>query len=500
MKLATAYQMRMIDEKTQNEWSIPADLLMERAALSVAQFLKTKLSGVYGKKIYLFCGKGHNGGDGLALARILKQDQAEAVVVLVSEPSLYQGLAKLNLDRADRYHVPIVQWEDFNLWELASADLIVDGLLGTGAQGPPYGIYPSVIGEINRAGRTVVALDIPSGVDVDSGRIWNEAVKANYTVTFGLAKPGLLIYPGAEFAGEVIVSSIGFPNELLESGELTAHSLTVANIAAMLPERTVTAHKGSTGHSLVIAGSTGMTGAATLAAIGALRSGCGRVTLGIRDDLWVVEKPMEVITLTWNQLKDLSNYESIVIGPGLTTAEDGKALLHELLQNATVPLVIDADGLNLLASDINLLKANCKPIILTPHPGEMARLTGLTVAAIQENRHQIAVKYAKEWNAVVVLKGARSIIALPDGRSFINLTGNSGMATAGMGDVLAGIISGLVAQGLPINEAAIVGTFLHGLAGDCVAEKNGSIGMLAGDLLAEIPKAIRKIQMNNDTI
>lgn len=492
MKVATAEQMRMIDDRTQTEWGIPADLLMERAALEVSRAIKKKFPVLNKNKIVIFCGKGNNGGDGLALARILNEDGADVLIVLANDPSQYRGLAQLNLQRAKNYKIQIKQWEQLIPHDLDNADLLIDALLGTGVQGPPQGAYQRIIHEINLLQKPVIAIDVPTGVDVNTGRVWEEAVLANETVTFGVAKPGLLVYPGAEYAGEVRVVSIGFPKELLESDDLLVNSLMPVEIARLLPKREIIAHKGTTGHTLLIAGSTGMTGAAAICAQAALRTGSGLVSIGLRDGLSFPEKPPEAITISWDKLQSWDQYRVIVFGPGLTTADDGVELLATLLKNVTIPLVIDADGLNILALRKEWLKFR-HPVILTPHPGEMARLTSLSVTKIQENRLEIATNFAKQWNAVIVLKGARTVIAFPDGRIYINISGNPGMATAGMGDALAGIIGGLIAQGLKYNEAAVVGAYLHGLAGDLLSEKMGPIGYLAGDLVLEIPNAIKKV-------
>ncbi|HEX3048138.1 MAG TPA: NAD(P)H-hydrate dehydratase, partial [Bacillota bacterium] len=360
----------------------------------------------------------------------------------------------------------------------------------------PKGAVATAIDTINQLNKPVFAVDIPSGVDVDSGRIPGMAVKATRTITFGLPKPGLLIFPGAEFTGDLIVKSIGFPKQLLESDVLTTHYLSASEISSLLPKRPVTAHKGTTGQVLIIGGSPGMTGALALATLGALRTGAGLVFAGLRPELPFPEKAPEVIVKAWPVFNRQWNlYRVIVFGPGLSTDDDGRAVLGELLSQSGTPLVIDADGLNLLADNLALLKPNTPkpPVILTPHPGEMSRLTGIPTAELQNNRLEIAKSFAGEWGVTLVLKGARTIIAAPDGRIYINSTGNAGMATAGMGDVLAGIIGSLLAQGLDPITAGVTGTYLHGLAGDLAAAELGPAGIIASDLLARIPVAIQKL-------
>jgi ADP-dependent NAD(P)H-hydrate dehydratase / NAD(P)H-hydrate epimerase len=494
MKVAFADQMRMIDQSAQERYEISGSILMERAALSILEVIKSSFDDLSGKRIYICCGKGNNGGDGLALARLLLETKAIVTSILVFEPDQYRGLAGENLKRAEKFGVRQVLWRELNREELTGADLLVDALLGTGSSGVPTGVVAEVIETLNQLGKPVVAVDLPSGIEVDSGRVDGVAIKANRTVTFGLPKPGLLLFPGAEFTGELIVESIGFPRQLLEDEALTVHWMAGPEIRRLLPQRPATAHKGTTGHVLVIGGSTGMTGAVAITSLGALRAGCGLVTAGIRENLSFPEKPVETMMATWPELASrYENFRSIVIGPGLTTREDGKELMLDVIKNARVPLVIDADGLNIIANHPEMMAEFKQPVIFTPHPGEMSRLTGLPVAELQQDRLGIARRFAVEWGVTIVLKGARTIIASPEGLAFINRTGNPGMASAGMGDALAGIIGGLIAQGLATTGAGVAGTYIHGLAGDLAAEKKGMAGLITSDLLQEIPVAIKKV-------
>ncbi|MCL6589924.1 MAG: NAD(P)H-hydrate dehydratase [Firmicutes bacterium] len=500
MKVAFAEQMKSIDQAAQTDYGVPGILLMERAALEVLSEIKRYFFDLQGKRIFIFCGKGNNGGDGMALARLLTETDADVTVVLISPREQYQGLARENLERAEKYGVRVIVTPlDGNvsaLNEFQQADLIVDAILGTGTTGSPKGAVAAAIEIINRLNKPVFAVDVPSGVDVDNGAVPGTAVKATRTITFGLPKPGLLIFPGAEFTGELIVKSIGFPKQLLESDALSIHFLTASEIRTLLPKRPVTAHKGTTGQVLVIGGSPGMTGALALATLGALRTGAGLVFAGVRPDLPFPEKAPEVIVKYWPSLiGQWDRYRAIVFGPGLSTAGDGRVILADLLSQKENPVVIDADGLNLLAEDLSLLKGNISkpPVVLTPHPGEMSRLTGIPVSDLQNNRLEIAKSFAVKWGVTLVLKGARTVIAASDGRTYINSTGNSGMATAGMGDVLAGIIGSLIAQGRDPVSAAAAGTYLHGLAGDRAAAELGSAGIIASDLLARIPMAIREL-------
>jgi hydroxyethylthiazole kinase-like uncharacterized protein yjeF len=496
MKVAFAEEMKRIDRLTQEKFGVSGLILMERAALAVLDAIKARFGDLSGRKVYLCCGKGNNGGDGLALARLLREEAVETTVVLAFDPKLFQGLAAQNYELAVRFGVRIVLWPEVNLTE---GDLIVDALLGTGAAGIPSGPLAEIIEAINLSGKPVVAIDLPSGVTVDTGQVNGAAVRAEATVTFGLLKPGLLCYPGAEYAGAVILKQVGFAKPLLEDPQLNLNILSATEIKTLLPKRPLTAHKGTNGHLLVVGGSPGMTGAVVLASQAALRSGSGLVTVGLRPGLPFFEKPLEVLVKPWPELEaelESANFQSIVFGPGLSKLEDGQVFLFQLLERVKVPMVIDADGLNLLAGNTNLDHQFKQSLVFTPHPREMSRLTGLSVSAIQADRIGVARHFASEWKVTIVLKGAHTVIAAPDGQTFINPTGNPGMATAGTGDVLAGMIGGLLAQGLDVMKAAVVGTYLHGLAGDRIALERGTAGMIASDLISAIPIVIKKVQFS----
>ena len=493
MKVATAAEMRLIDRLAQEDFSIPGVILMERAALALRQAIEGRFN-LTGQKIYIFCGKGNNGGDGLALARLLTETSAEVTVVLAYGQSQYSGLALQNLSSAAKFGLRIIDWQDLSASQLQAADLIVDAMLGTGATGAPRGSIASIITLINESKKPVIAVDIPSGVDADTGHISDLVIKANVTVTFGIPKPGLLVYPGAEACGELLIDSIGFPPALLESNTLKINWLTAKTVRDLMPQRSPTAHKGSCGHVLVIGGAVGMTGAIALSSLGALRAGAGLVTAGIQAENFFTEKPAEVMALSWDRIIDqLDKAAAVVFGPGASTGGSSRDLLKELLAKSKSPMVIDADGLNLLVTESIDLRKLELPIILTPHPGEMSRLSGLPIAKIQKNRIEVARRFAKELGVTLLLKGARSIIADKDGNIFINPTGNAGMATAGMGDALAGIIGGLLAQGMASTEAAACGAYLHGLAGDLAVQRHGPTGIITTDLLRKYPVAVKKV-------
>jgi hydroxyethylthiazole kinase-like uncharacterized protein yjeF len=497
MKVASAQQMRVIDRQAQADYRLSGDLLMERAALAVREILLQDYPSLAGRPVYVFCGKGNNGGDGLALARLLTEQRALVTVVLADTAAAYSGLAEVNLQRALKFGIRVVEWPQPGLQQLQGAALLVDALLGTGSQGVPRDNIAAIITTLNALPQPVYAVDVPSGIMVDTGQAPLVAVRASTTVTLGLPKPGLLSYPGAAYAGRLVVASLGFPVSLLTADDLTINYLNPAEVSGFLPCRKPDAHKGGGGHLLVLGGMPGMTGALALTARGGLRSGGGLVTAGLRAPLAWPEKPAEVMVAAWPEvMARLNVYAGIVIGPGLGTAGDGADLLWRLIADCQAPLVIDADGLNLLADRPEWWNSLKPATVLTPHPGEMARLTGRSVPEIQADRLALARYYAQSWGVTVVLKGARTIIALPDGETYINLTGNSGMATAGMGDALAGIIGGLLAQGLFPAPAAIGGTYLHGLAGDLAVQAKGPIGIIAGDLVEQIPAAYRKLGLS----
>jgi NAD(P)H-hydrate epimerase len=494
MRVIFAEQMKQIDRLTQEQFSVPGLLLMERAALTVLETMEARFGNLENKHIYICCGKGNNGGDGLALARLLREKAVNVTVIMKCDPNLLQGLAAQNFDLAVKFGVRFLQWSELPTDELKSAEIIVDALLGTGAIGKLSDQLVDIIDTINNLGKPVVAVDIPTGVGVDNGQVSNTAIRATFTVTFGLPKPGLLCYPGAEYAGEVFVKQVGFPKQLLEDEAIDINFLSEPEIRQLLPKRPYTAHKGTNGHLLAIGGSPGMNGAIALAGLAALRTGCGLVTVGLRQGSAFFEKPVEVMVTPWPELLHRwGNFQSVVFGPGLSKEQDGESFLYEVLEHNRAPLIIDADGLNLLASNLKLVNSFKQPVVLTPHPGEMARLIGSTISEVQADRIGTARHYAKEWQVTIVLKGARTIIAAPDGRIFINSTGNSGMATAGTGDILAGMIGGLIAQGLEVTNAAVAGVYLHGLAGDLAASNISPIGIIASDLITNIAIAIKKV-------
>ena len=514
MKLVTSEEMRRIDRKAIEEIGIPSIVLMENAGLKVADAIEKKYGPLKGKYVYIFAGSGNNGGDGMVVARHLFNQKVKAKIFLLAEKKNIKGDAATNLAITEKMGIPMREitspaFMESLEKELAKADIVVDALLGTGAKGAPRGLMKKVIDLINKHSKNTVAVDIPTGVDADRGEVRGEAIKAEYTVSLAYPKRGLYLYPGMDYAGEIEIADIGIPTGL-EEDKINSELLTLAGISKKLFFRKPSSHKGSFGHLLVIAGSPGMTGAASLTALSALRVGAGLVTLGIPEDLNPIleTKLTEVMTLPLPQSKDKTlckeGFEKIkdfsqkckamAIGPGISSTKQTKELISTIIDQLDIPLVIDADGINVLAGELSLLKKYKAPLIITPHPGEMSRLVGASVEEIQKDRIGFTMALARRIGAIVVLKGARTVIASKEGDSWVNLTGNPGMATGGSGDILTGIIGGLLTQKLSSLEAAKTGVYLHGYAADLAAQKKGEISLIASDILETIPEAIRRIK------
>ncbi len=391
---------------------------------------------------------------------------------------------------------------------MQQADIVVDAILGTGLTEAVRGIYKHVIESLNKSGKPIIAVDIPSGLSADTGMVLGSSIQADVTVTFAIPKLGVILYPAAEAVGELEIVDIGMPKTLIERSAIHVHVLDTASMQRSFHKRPPNTHKGTYGHVLVIAGSPGKAGAALMAGRAALRTGAGLVTLAVPENLRV---PLEIPTLevmtaalpetgqgtisidAYDDILALAQEKRVVaLGPGLSTHPSTVELVFRLIQTLEIPLVIDADGLNAVAQRPDVLLEAKAPVILTPHPGEMARL--LPHPPIQNDRLQAARQMVQRYHCFLALKGARTILAAPDGKIFINPTGNPGMATAGAGDVLTGVIAGLIAQNIIPVEAMKAGVFLHGLAGDLMAREKGEYGLVAGDILEAIPYAMKQIQ------
>jgi len=513
-QVATAQEMREIDQKTIEEFSIPGERLMEAAGKGAFEFIMKLWPEC--RSAVVFCGKGNNGGDGLVIARYLLQKRRKVLVLLLAKKQELKGDARRNLLRFLQIRGKVLEIENqeqLNHTPIPpDTDLIVDAIFGTGLEKEVSGLPAKAIELINnfrQSGKCkVLAVDIPSGINATNGKVMGTAVRADATATFGLAKLGHYCFPGAAHTGRLKVIDIGFPPSL--TAQIKTKAMNAEEASAMLKPRRPDAHKGNNGHTLIFAGSPGKTGAAVMAGESALRAGAGLVTLGVPASLHDIFeiKTLEVMTepvpdkktRSFGQssisqaLKLMQGKKAIAIGPGIGTRKGVTEFCRKIVLAAKTPVVIDADGLNALAGQIQVLKKVRAPLILTPHPGEMARLCGLDISEIQGDRVAVAKKYAREWKVIIVLKGAATVVASPSGEAFINLSGNPAMASAGMGDILTGIIAGLLSQSYEPFKAAALGAFIHGKAGDLAAEEMGGVGIIASDLLKKIPAVQRLLQ------
>ncbi len=507
--------MRNIDRVTIEKYGIPGAVLMERAGLAVAEKVRTLFDK---KKVIVLAGGGNNGGDGIAAARNLHNWGWHVRVLLMLREN------KLSPDCLSQYRmakhsgVAIEFRKGVTEKDLHEA-LVIDALLGTGINKDVTSFMADAIRFLNAADVKVIAVDIPSGISSDSGQIMGAAVQADLTITFGLPKIGHILYPGAHYSGRLFVEEIGFPKELLSAESLGFETIEKKSSSLLIPERPGYSHKGDYGHIMVIAGSQGKTGAALMAAKACLRAGAGLVTIGVPETLFDVfqSRVTEEMVLplpdtgkgtfsakAYDQIRNFldTSADVLAIGPGITVDEETANLLKKILETVTVPMVLDADAINVLSGRKDLLKKVKAPVILTPHAGEMAQLLSSSAgksgkdrdnkelrAEIENNRIGLSRTAAMETGAYFILKGAPTIVADPEGRVFINTTGNPGMATAGSGDVLTGMLAGLLGQGMHPLDACRLAVFLHGLAGDMAAEAQGMHSLIASDIIESIPRA-----------
>jgi hydroxyethylthiazole kinase-like uncharacterized protein yjeF len=509
MNIVTAQQMKNIDRRAIRSFGIPGTVLMENAAAAVMTSMETFFDGLDGVRVGVLCGKGNNGGDGLALARRLRIRGVPVRVALLASFDEIKGEAKVNLSILRKMDVEILQ--NASVRSLADildwSEIIVDALLGIGLSSPLKGIYARAVGMINLSDAPVVAIDIPTGINADTGAVMGTAIRADLTVSMAFLKFGLVLYPGADYAGAVRVAEIGIPFEVADEEHLSASLLDRDAVMDLFIGRSSEAHKGDFGHLMVIAGSPGKAGAAILAAQGALRTGVGLVSVAIPNSLVPIIQAQvaEAMCIASAEsidgtlgigaeaelIKSMRTKSACAIGPGLSTHNETVQAVRNLIPRLTVPAVIDADGLNALAGFTDLLNRVKTPLVLTPHPGEMGRLLGVSSDDVQRDRIAVASKFARKHNATVVLKGAATVVSTPHGWVYINSTGNPGMASGGTGDALTGMIGSFLAQGYSASQAACLGVYLHGLAGDLAAQDKGEQSMIAGDLIERIPQAFK---------
>ena len=518
MRLATNEIMREIDRMTIEEVGIPGVVLMENAGRGVAHAIERDFGQrAVSRSALVVSGRGNNGGDGSVIARVLLELGWRVKCLLLSKQEGLQGDAALHFGVLKRlYPEAVLEAPDLETLEramktheAAHASLVVDAILGTGIQRPVEGLTKSAIVAVNTLGKQVASVDIASGVNGSTGQVMGEAVHAKKTYAIGLMKLGQALYPGAEHQGELEVIDIGFSEKTCMRLMFPYFLGCEPSFSGILPKRSPDTHKGTYGHVLVVAGSRGKTGAAVMAATAAARVGAGLVTLAIPASeyphtsarlLEAMQAPLEANALgefastqaNFQSLEALfEGKQAIVFGPGIGVSEDTKKLAAFLLSHAKAPVVIDADGLNLLAQDPSLLQGKRPRLaVITPHPGEMARLIGQSTKAVQSDRVGTAKSYAGRQGVFVVLKGARTITACPEGPVWVNASGCPAMASGGMGDVLSGMLGGLLAQGLSPYAAVPFAVFAHGAAGERMALIKGTYGLIAGDLLGALPSIL----------
>ena len=519
MYLVTAEEMRQMDRTTIETFGIPGRMLMENAGRGATAFFLEAIHRDHPGAVGIVAGRGNNGGDGFVMARYLHQKSIQTTVFLLSQRDRIKGDAAANLSLLDSMKVPVVELADATAFEsheslMRHQHAWIDAILGTGLSSDVRGYFRKAIDFINQQGRPVFAVDIASGLNSDTGQICGVSIQAVATATFGYAKAGHLCYPGRTVTGRLKIIDIGIPPHVAAKIGCRQHLIAPGALKNQIPRRSATAHKGHTGHLVILAGSPGKTGAAALTTAAAMRAGAGLVTLGIPESLNPVLEAMvtEAMTVGMPETPDgaldesaydlvislLKDKRCLAIGPGLGSHASTGRLLGRLIEENPVPMVIDADGLNLIAAQPSMLSRCQAPMVLTPHPGEMARLCGRSAADIQNDRIGHARAFAERHQVHLVLKGAATVVARPDGAVFINATGNPGMAAGGMGDVLTGLIAGLITQGMEAGAAAQTGVYLHGLAADRMAQTKAPVGYLATEVIDAIPEAMDELLSGGD--
>jgi len=511
MKVSSVSEMREMDRTAIEKFGIAEELLMENAGEATYSVILNAF-GIRGKKFIVFCGIGNNGGDGFVVARKLHSSGGDVKVFILGDRSKYKGAAKMNLDIVSRMPMEIkeIQGTDSIRGDVFHSHAIVDAIFGTGLTREVGGLYGDVIELINKSGKTVFSADIPSGVAGDTGKIKGVAIKADYTVTYGLPKIGNMLYPGFERCGKLYVTHISFPPSLYNSQDLRIE----INHTARLPARDKDGHKGSFGQVLFIAGASSYFGAPYFAALSFLKAGGGYSRLAAPGSVtpFIANRGSEIVFVPQEEtsggsislqnkdaLVELSEaMDMVVLGPGLSLDEETQQLTRELAREIKKPLLIDGDGITALCSDLQIIRQRGSETILTPHPGEMSRITGKSVQEIDEKKINILQRSSRELNSIIVLKGAHSLIGYPDEKVLINVSGNSGMATAGSGDVLTGTIAAMYGLGLSLEDAVAKGVFIHGVSGDLAAQDKGEDGITAQDILNYLPLAVKMVREGLD--
>ncbi|VEN75442.1 ADP-dependent (S)-NAD(P)H-hydrate dehydratase / NAD(P)H-hydrate epimerase [Candidatus Desulfarcum epimagneticum] len=509
MRIVTAAQMREMDRLTIESFGIPGRVLMETAGRGAARaFMERFPKPARENSAGVLAGRGNNGGDGFVIARLLHEWGVETSVCLLSEKKRVKGEAADNLALLEPLGVEVLEAPDPAAFasvkdRLGRHTVFIDAMLGTGLSSDVRGLFEEAIAFVNSLKRPVFSVDIPSGLDSDTGRPRGACVRARATATFAFPKIGHILWPGADFCGKLEVVDIGIPRHIAALVKPDTRLTDPARIRSFFSPKGADIHKGDNGHVLALAGSPGKTGAAAMTGVSAMRAGAGLVTIAAPRGVSGVLETLSMETMThplpesengrlgmaaFDEIKALLLEKNVLaMGPGLGADPGVRRLVRRLAAECPIPMVIDADALNCLAGDVSILRQSAGPVILTPHPGEMARLIQSTTADVQNDRLGHARALAADTGAHVVLKGAKTIVAGPNGRALINPTGNPGMASGGMGDVLTGVLAGLLSQGLSPGDAAAAAVYIHGDAADRLAEKKGAFGFLAGEVMEEIP-------------
>jgi ADP-dependent NAD(P)H-hydrate dehydratase / NAD(P)H-hydrate epimerase len=505
--------MAALEQRCQDVYGIDPAALMEAAGRRTAEAARMLLREAGGRRCLVLAGKGNNGGDGMVAARHLAGDGPVRVLFVAPLREVRERLAA-RLEDLSRHHVPVDEAAALPASGIESvirdADLIVDAIFGTGFRGPARGLPAQVIEAANASGVPILALDVPSGADAATGRVDPPCIRAVATVTMALPKAGLVQYPAASYAGRLFVADIGIPESLVREAPIPTWLVTAGWVHHAIPPRPEAAHKGRFGRVAIVGGARGYGGAPILAARGAIRAGAGLVTIGLPSSLAAsalaalpeaMTRPLAETpagTLAGDGFDAVSEFvagaDVVALGPGLSTHPDTVKLVRRLLPCIARPVVLDADGLNAFAGDAEGLRDREGPLVVTPHPGEMARLLGRETGEIQDDRLSAAREAARRCGGIAVLKGARTVVASPDGLAAVIPTGNPAMATGGVGDVLSGAVAALIGSGLPVFEAASCGAYLHGLAGDLAAGSRGEFGLLAHEVADEIPRAMARVR------
>ncbi|UCE82724.1 MAG: NAD(P)H-hydrate dehydratase [Deltaproteobacteria bacterium] len=514
MRAVTGEEMAGMDRIAIEVLGIPGVVLMENAGRGATEVMWRYFPDMGGKRVAVLAGGGNNGGDGFVIARHLWQQRVNVVVYCLKKLGSYQGDARSNLEIIQKLDLVVEEvTESAGIKKLrrklADADLIVDSILGTGLNAPVRGFYRKVIDLVNQLGRPVVAVDLPSGLNASSGQPLGTCIQATVTATLGLPKVGLLVTPGCSFVGHLEVVDIGLPRSVIEIEDAPRIWLEASDLASLIRPRSIDSHKGSFGHVLIVGGSVGKTGAGAMAGLGAARAGAGLVTLAVPASLHglMEVKLTEVMTEPLAETAEqtvarealpriqtlLEGKQALALGPGLSEHKETIQVVLELIESSSCPLVLDADAVNGLAGHLEVLTRAGAPVILTPHPGEMGRLLERSAAEIQNDRLAVVQSFSEKYGVTLVLKGARTLICSSGGRLAINSSGNPGLASGGTGDVLTGLIAGFLAQGLSSFDAACLGVYCHGKAADRLAIRWGDRGMMATDLLEEIPTVLKDL-------